>query len=97
MDLQSSSKAVDIPSGIGAALGSGDGREADVGRGLLALLGEERSGRQVAKVAVACKGTVGTEAAGVDDTLRNLLLRVSHRQFLPLPPWAQLTRSWSKC
>jgi len=71
-NLQSGSKAVDISSSIGAASGSGDGREPHEHRSLLALGGQEVGGREIAPVTVTGERTMGTSSTSVDSPFWNL-------------------------
>ena len=72
--LQSGSEAVDVASRVGASSRAGHGREPDVSGCLLARLAEKGGGGEVAPVAIAGEGAVGTGATGMDGTLRDAFM-----------------------
>lgn len=69
---QSCSKAANVSCRVGAASRSQHGRKANKHGRLLALGAEKRRGRNVAKVVVACKGSVCAGAAGMDGSFGHL-------------------------
>lgn len=77
LHLQPGRKTMDITRCIRATPRTGYGREANKGRSLFASRAEKRSRGNVAVVAVACKGSIGTSTPGMDSTLGDLHQAVS--------------------
>lgn len=73
VNIQSRGEAVNITGGVGGTPETGNGREADEDRCLLALGAQEGGGGDVGPVAITGEDTVGTGTTGMDDSLGNLV------------------------